>query len=130
MRSCLDRSDSRNLLDLPSRRRRSGPEWTAVDKVLTISRAPTELSILCEEHLVPSDTFGDHGYRGFRVEGPLPLSAVGAMAAIAAPLASASVPIFPIATYDHDYIFLPGHALPAAIAALGQVAHRVVEVSA
>jgi hypothetical protein len=106
------------------------PGWTArAQSFLTISRTPTELSILCEEQLVPPGIFGDHGYRGFRVEGPLPLSAVGIMAAIAAPLASASVPIFPIATYDHDYIFVPGHALSGAIAALGQAGHRIVELS-
>lgn len=107
------------------------PEWTAgAQSFLTISRTPTELSIVCEGHLVPPGTFGDHGYRGFRVEGPLALSVVGVMAAIAAPLASASVPIFPIATHDHDYIFVPGQALPAAIAALGRAGHRVIGVSA
>jgi uncharacterized protein len=65
------------------------------------------------------------GWRALEVEGPLDLELTGVMAALAAPLAEAGVPILPIATHDTDYVLLPGTRLGDAIAALRAAGYTV-----
>lgn len=102
------------------------PEWTAEARAfLTISRTPTELSIVSDEAAVPPGVSGERGYRALRVEGPLPLELVGVVAALASPLAAAGVPIFPIATYDTDYLLVREEMLARAIAALAAAGYQV-----
>jgi hypothetical protein len=104
----------------------SVPAWTASARAfLTISRTPEELSIVADEAAVPSQVDAVRGYRALRIDGPMPLELVGVMAALATPLAAAGVPIFPIATYDTDYVLIRGDDLTRAIAALEAAGHRV-----
>ena len=106
------------------------PEWASrADAFLTISRTPTELSIVADESAVPAGMDARRGYRALRVEGPLPLELVGVLASLTTPLAAAAVPIFPIATYDTDYLFVPGSELARAVAALVAVGHRISGVA-
>src|SRR5512133_827693 len=103
------------------------PAWTASARTfLTISRTPDELSIVADDEVVPEHVAARRGYRVLRVEGPLPLELVGIIAALAAPLADASVPIFPIATYDTDYLLVHQEDLARAIGALAAAGHRVL----
>lgn len=103
------------------------PDWTThAQEFLTVTRTPTELSIVADEAAVPAELDAQRGYRVFRVNGPLPLDLIGIFAVISGPLASAAVPIFPIATYDTDYVLVPGSALATAIAALEAAGHRIV----
>lgn len=102
------------------------PAWTAhARSFLTISRTPSELSIVADEGAVPAEVQADRDYRVLRVEGPLPLNLIGVFAAMAGPLADAGVPIFPIATYDTDYLLVPGAMLERAIEALRGAGHVV-----
>jgi hypothetical protein len=103
------------------------PAWTANARAfLTISRTPTELSIVADEDAVPDGIHAERGYRLLRVEGPLPLDLVGVFVALGGPLAQAGVPIFPIATYDTDYVFVRDEALTTAVDALSAAGHAVV----
>ena len=102
------------------------PEWTALARTfLTISRTPTELSIIADESAVPAAVNAQRGYRALRVQGPLPLDLIGIFAAIAAPLAAANVPIFPIATYDTDYVLVSESHFERAVSALEAAGHSV-----
>jgi hypothetical protein len=103
------------------------PEWTTLARAfMTISRTLTELSIVADEAALPAHVIAERGYRAFRVEGPLPLDLIGIFAALASPLAAAQVPIFPIATYDTDYVLLHEDVLSKATAAIEGAGHRVV----
>lgn len=103
------------------------PDWTAHARAfLTITRTPDELSIVADEAAVPASVSANCGYRALRMDGPLDLSLIGIVAALAGPLAAARVPIFPIATYDTDYILIPGSSVTTAIKALEGAGHRVV----
>lgn len=103
------------------------PDWTVhAHEFLTVSRTPTELSIVADEAAVPAELDVQRGYRVFRVNGPLPLDLIGIFAVISGPLAAAAVPIFPIATFDTDYVLVPGSALATAVAALEAAGHRVI----
>jgi hypothetical protein len=102
------------------------PDWTVHARTfLTISRTPTELSIVADESAVPPDVDAQRGYRALRVEGPLPLDLIGIFATIAAPLAAANVPIFPIATYDTDYVLVAESHFERAVRALKAAGHRI-----
>ena len=102
------------------------PAWTAgAHTFLTISRTPTELSIVADESAVPAGVEAQRGYRALRLEGPLPLDLIGIFATIAAPLAAAKVPIFPIATYDTDYVLVAESHFERAVSALEAAGHTV-----
>jgi hypothetical protein len=103
------------------------PEWTELARsFLSISRTPTELSIVADESAVPAHVGAQRGYRALRVDGTLPLNLIGIFVIIASPLAAARIPIFPIATYDTDYVLVAESELARAIAALEAAGHHVV----
>jgi len=102
------------------------PAWTALARTfLTISRTPTELSIVADESIVPANVDAQRGFRALRVDGPLPLDLVGIFSAIAGPLADADVPIFPIATYDTAYVLVTEGNFQRAVTALEAAGHMV-----
>ena len=80
---------------------------------------------MCPEGNVPEGIAVDVGWRCFKVEGPLDLALTGVIAALAAPLAVAGISIFPIATYDTDYLLVRAEDLERATEALTQHGHRI-----
>jgi uncharacterized protein len=64
------------------------------------------------------------------VAGPFALSEVGVLAALAGPLAKASVSLFVISTFDTDYLLVSEEQLHAAMAALKDSGHHIKESSA
>lgn len=102
------------------------PWWAARSETfLSFTRTSEETSLVCESRSVPEGVEAQRGYRALRVEGPLPLDATGILASLAVPLADAGVPIFVIATFETDYILVPGERLTEAIRALGEAGHAV-----
>ena len=102
------------------------PWWAARSETfLSFTRTSEETSLVCESRLIPEGVQAQRGYRALRVDGPLPLDATGILASLAVPLADAGVPIFVIATFDTDYILVPGDTLNAAMQALRDKGHEV-----
>jgi uncharacterized protein len=101
------------------------PEWATGDDFVSISRSRDELSIVCPERNVPSDINAAKGWRVLRCEGPLDYTLSGIMASLAEPLADASVPIFPVATHDTDYVLIKEPQLDVAVHALTSYGHAV-----
>jgi hypothetical protein len=102
------------------------PEWTASARAfLTISRTPSELSIVADAAAMPARLRPDRRHRAFRVRGPLPLDLIGVFSVIAGPLAAAGIPIFPVATYDTDYVLVEEKDVPRARDALARAGHEV-----
>jgi hypothetical protein len=106
------------------------PPWTS-DAVsfVTISRTPTELSIVADERAFPADVNAQRGYRAFRVQGPLPMDLIGIFASLAVPLADVGIAIFPIATFETDYLLVHSRDLARATAALARAGHVITEAS-
>jgi uncharacterized protein len=92
---------------------------------VSITRTATELSIVCAEDLAPAGGLCERGFRCLVVEGPLPFSAVGILAGVAAPLAAAGIPILAVATYDTDYVLVRAERLHDAREALSAAGHEV-----
>ena len=104
------------------------PKWIHRSTAfLNITRTPDELTIICDESIVPSDVLGERGYRVLRVRGPLPLDMVGVTAALTSPLATAGVPVVTVATYDTDYLLVHSRHLAHARWALETVGHSVFD---
>ena len=94
----------------------------------SLTEVGEERSLVCLQDLVPpGDEAGTvvRDWRILEVLGPLDLGLTGVMASLATPLADASVPIFPIATHDTDWILIPGAQLDAAVAALRAAGHEI-----
>ena len=101
------------------------PEWATGEDFVSIARSRDELSIVCPERNVPSGINAAKGWRVLKCEGPLDYSLTGIMASLADPLADAGVPIFPIATYDTDYVLIKEPQLETAMHALTSYGHAV-----
>jgi hypothetical protein len=97
------------------------PPWATRHTALTaIVRTDAELSIVAPETVVPADGVIERGFRVLALHGPIPFTTTGVMSAVAAPLAEAGVSLFPIATYDTDYVMVKDVDLERATRALRQ----------
>ena len=84
-----------------------------------VTRTEDELSVVCETGKVPEDALArEDGLRALKVQGLLDFGLVGILAGISTALASVSVPLFAVSTYDTDYVLVKEENLDLAIAAL------------
>lgn len=112
------------------RSRAAFPKWMhRASAFLSITRTAEELSVICDESIVPASVNAERGYRVLRVKGPLPLDMVGVTAALTSPLATAGVPVVALATYDTDYLLVHSRHLSHARWALEAVGHSVVDLA-
>ena len=111
------------VLRLPARARL--PRWALAGPFHSITRTASELSIVCRENRVPAGVRREEGFRCLAVRGPLAFDAVGVLAALAAPLACARIPILAISTFDTDYLFVREAHLARAVRALRSAGHVV-----
>lgn len=100
------------------------PRWVHRSLFFTVSRSPDELSIVCEEKLVPRPVRCEKGWRAIRVVEPLDFSLIGVLASLAQPLTDAGVSIFCISTYDTDYLLVRENNVGKAVRALEASGHR------
>ena len=101
------------------------PDWATGHRLFSITRTPSELSIVCPEKQVPPAVACDRGWRVLEVEGPLDLTTTGVVASIAGPLAAAGISLFVVSTHDTDYVLVKDAALGEAVSALAAWGHRV-----
>jgi hypothetical protein len=105
------------------------PAWATQRAFFAVTRTGDELSVVCRAAQVPSDIVADRQWRALKLLGPFELSLVGILLSVAAPLAGAGVTIFPIATYDTDYLLVRQDQLTLAIQALTDAGHRMDDVA-
>jgi len=94
------------------------PHWAVASReLLSLTRTGQETSIVCEERLLPKGVRGEFGFDAYVVQGPLDFAAVGILARLTAPLASAGIPLLAISTFDTDVLLVRATAREAAFAA-------------
>jgi hypothetical protein len=101
------------------------PSWAMTGDFFSVTRTRDELSIVCLEDNVPREISSEPGWRLLKMEGPLDFELTGIMASVAEPLAEAGVAIFPIATYETDYVLVKDTQLESAVRALMGYGHVV-----
>jgi len=101
------------------------PEWASSGAFLSITRTCDELSIVCQEWLVPEGVRCERGWRCLGVAGTMDFSMIGVVASLVTPLAEAGVSVFVVSTYDSDYLLVKADDLERASAALRAAGHTV-----
>ncbi|HEY0070540.1 MAG TPA: ACT domain-containing protein [Chloroflexia bacterium] len=107
--------------------RASMPEWATSGDFFSVTRTADELSVVCDQSLVPEDLKCEGGWRCLKVQGPLDFGLTGVLASLSLPLAEASISIFVISTYDTDYLMVKAADLEQAIAVLEQAGNIVIQ---
>lgn len=102
------------------------PAWAWHGAFCSVTRTPTEVSIVTAEPNVPEGVRCERGWRVLAVKGTIPFDATGILSALAEPLAGAGVSIFSLSTFDTDYLIVTQDCLPNAVAAL-RMAGNIVE---
>ncbi len=86
------------------------PVWVfhSSASVWSITRTPTELSVVCPEDDLPPavDRDVERPWSAFALDGPIPFGVTGVVASLTAPLAEAGVPVFVLSTYDTDLLLV------------------------
>lgn len=101
------------------------PDWAINERLVSITRTPDELSIVCPSAVVPEEIQCERNWRCLRVAGSLPFTEVGILASLAVPLANAGIGIFAISTFETDYLFVKCSDFEKAMAALRASGHIV-----
>ena len=101
------------------------PDWVTSSRFWSLTRSEDELSIVCEESIVPAGMRSEPSWRALKVRGPLDFSLTGILAALIAPLAQVGISIFAISTFDTDYLLIKQSQLDRAVAALRSAGHSV-----
>ena len=103
----------------------SVPDWALSGPFFTVSRTLDELSVLCEESLVPPGLRSESGWAGLKLEGPFEFTLTGILAAVLEPLKLAKIGIFAVSTFDTDYVLVKSEHLESAVRALEEAGHTV-----
>jgi uncharacterized protein len=102
------------------------PGWvSAPGPLMVLARTASELSIVCDQRVVPNEVRAERGFRALMVCGPLPFDAVGILAGIAGALSAATIPLLAVSTFDTDYVLVRNDRVDAAMTALRAAGHRV-----
>lgn len=91
------------------------PSWALQGEFFAVTKTSEELSIVCDQSLVPTDVVAEKNWRGLKVRGPLDFALTGILASLAAPLAEAKISIFAISTFNTDYLLIKQDAYERAL---------------
>ena len=83
------------------------PRWAESSSLFSVTATATETSVVCATRSVPAKTPSIKPLTAFMVEGPLDPAMTGVLSALLAPLADAEIPVFPMSTFDTDWILVP-----------------------
>jgi hypothetical protein len=103
------------------------PEWARADgSFCSVTRTAGELSIICKARRVPAGVRCTRGWRLARIAGAQPHDAVGVLASLLTPLASAGISVFACATFETDYLLVQENRIGDASRALEGAGHSVL----
>ncbi len=91
----------------------------------SVTRTPTELSVICPDGSAPANADVDSGWRCLRIEDLHGLDTPGVLLAALAPLASAGLSVFAIASYETDHLLVREQRLAGALQLLQDAGHAI-----
>ncbi len=101
------------------------PGWATKGNFFSITRTYDELSVVCAQSVVPSDTKVEKDWRCLKVKGPLDFGLTGILASLADPLAKAGISLFAISTFDTDYLLVKHADFDRATQVLVKAGHHI-----
>ncbi len=101
------------------------PHWAFTGAFCSVTRNADELSVVCDESVVPNDIQHQAGWACLKLEGPFEFNLTGVLTSVLIPLRDAGIGIFAISTFDTDYVMVPKTSLADAICALISVGHSI-----
>ncbi|MBX2816332.1 MAG: ACT domain-containing protein [Saprospiraceae bacterium] len=101
------------------------PEWVRRSEFWSITHTHDEVSIVCEERLIPKEMQSELEWSILKVLGPLDFALTGILSQITAPLAEAEISIFSLSTYDTDYVMVKSSTLDEVCGILREI-HDVI----
>ena len=108
------------------------PDWALNARPFcSITRTADELSLICPTSCVPIQPDDEQqmarndGWRALKLLGPIAFTEVGVLLKVASPMRDAGISILPVATFDTDYVLVPGRELQRACDALRNAGHRI-----
>ena len=102
------------------------PDWAFQGQFCSVTRTADELSIVCDEPLVPEGILAERNWVALKLDGPFPFSMTGVLASFIQPLSDRNIPIFALSTFDTDYVLLKRENLEAARVALDEAGHQIL----
>ncbi|MEN8171671.1 MAG: ACT domain-containing protein [Chloroflexota bacterium] len=103
------------------------PDWAQSDILLSFTRTPEELSIVCDNTLVPENITAERGWRALKVQGPLDFSLIGILSGVTTVLAEVSISVFAFSTYNTDYVLLHEQNLDRGMKALIRAGYFITQ---
>lgn len=82
------------------------PKWAESSSLFSVTATATETSLICATRSVPTKTPSIRPLAAFQVRGPLDPDSVGILASLLVPLAEEQVPVYPVSTFDTDWILV------------------------
>jgi hypothetical protein len=101
------------------------PTWAEGPEFVSITRTAAELSIVCQQDMLPGDVRAEKNRRLMRIEGKLGFELTGVLASVTAPLSKAELSIFAISTYDTDYLLIADEDVQKATEMLEAAGHTI-----
>lgn len=102
------------------------PDWPLKGDFYSVSKTRDELSVVCEDDLVPAKVTCEKAWKVLKIQGPLDFALVGILSKISQVLADVSVSIFAISTFDTDYILVKEKDLDQAVSALREASYEIL----
>ena len=102
------------------------PDWEHHPSILSITKTPKEITLVCEENLVPGECTQSENWKCIKVEGSFDLDAVGVLSSIAGPLAQNGISLYVISTYDTDYILIHAKNIEKTVSCLRESGHTFI----
>ena len=98
------------------------PDWLDINKpgFHSTTRTDEELSIVCDQAIVPSNIQAERDWQMLKIKGQLDFALVGILQQITTPLAAAGISIYAISTYDTDYLLIQSKQFDRAVMVLQQ----------
>ncbi|MGH9426290.1 MAG: ACT domain-containing protein [Terriglobia bacterium] len=103
------------------------PKWASSGGWWSVTRTDDELSIVCPESQVPEAVVSNRGWKCLKVEGPLDFSLTGILASLLIPLANAGISVFPVSTFDTDYLLVKTENLASTARILSIAGQQILD---
>jgi hypothetical protein len=95
-------------------------------QIVSITRTPQELSLVCPVDLAPADAEIDGPWTALYAGGPIPFGLTGVVTSLVAPLSAVGCPVFVVSTFDGDILMVPSSNAAQARGLLAAAGHTVV----